>query len=542
MPSTKPHPPFRADWFAARALLASRRLRPFVPLGLLLFALVFGMVWAIRGVLTGRAVATQRAARRAEIALHDTLPFVAAARAAHARLTASDSAFQAFLFRMEERAATPALSPDSQRVRDSLRVLLVQLDGALGRTIKAPLAASFRALANTRAVRTMSGVPALVDTLDLLDRTRLALDPVEAPQREFAVLSQRAIAIGGTLQEIGQARRAAMVREISTLEGGAPAFSRNVRFAADSIGIRLARDSARAIVVTADARLREAREWHDTERARADSAVNARSAQVLGDSPAALAVSMLLVAGVLIFTVAVTAEARHPTIAHAREVERIVEVPVLGTAHPRHLPSEGRARLRLSPGIDPFRMVYLALTASGTRERTVCITGDDQAVVAAVAGRLAVSAAADTRATLVVDAAPGSPSVTRYFDERHEPGFSEAIAAIRLWREVARPVGASEGLGLDVVPSGAWRTDTRESVAMESNRREFHLFSSEYDFTIVAAPNRESLATVVTLCRKPATIYVARVAITPLNTIAEEVQVLQSMELDLHGVLLVDAR
>jgi hypothetical protein len=331
-----------------------------------------------------------------------------------------------------------------------------------------------------------------------------------------------------------------LVREISALEGYAPVLPRKATFVTDSQSVRQARDSARTRVAETDALLREARQWHASERTRADSAAQVRSVRILGASPVVVAVSVFLVAGVLVFTFAVTVEARRPTIAHAREVERIAKVPVLGTAHPWHMPGEGRARLRLGVGIDPFRMVYLALTASGTRERTVCITGDDPEVVAAVAGRLAVSAAADAHATLVVDAAPGMPSVSRYFGERHEPGFSEAIAAVRLWREVARPVGASEGLGLEVVPAGARRTDTGESVAMESNRREFHLFSSEYDFTILTAPTRDSLAIVLTLCPKPATIYVARVALTPLDSLVFEVQRLQTMELSLHGVLLVD--
>lgn len=531
----------RADWLAARALLASRRLRPLVPAGLLLFALVFTAVFAVRAVLANGAAATRRVADRSEIVRQDTLPLAAAVQAARALLALRDSAFQALLFRGAERVAAPALSPETQRTRDSLRVLLDQLDGALDRTTKAPLAASYRVLANTRALHSMDGVPALVDTLDLLDRARLALDPVEAPPREFAELSQRANVIGSRLQEIGQARHAALVRAISTLEESAWVFLPTVAFVADSSRRRLARDSARASVGDAEARLRAARQWNDMARARADSATHARSARILGASPVALALSVLLVAGVLVFTLVVTAEARHPTIAHAREVERLVEVPVLATAHPGHLPAEGRARLQPGDGIDPFRMVYLALTASGTRERTVCITGDDPGTVAAVAGRLAVSAAADARATLVVDAAPGTPSVTRYFGVRDAPGFSEAIAAIRLWREVTRPAGASEGLGLDVVPAGDRRADTRESVAMESNCREFHLFASEYDFTIVAAPTRDSLATVVMLCTKPATIYVARVARTPLDTITEEIRALRSADLDLYGVLLVDA-
>ena len=112
------------------------------------------------------------------------------------------------------------------------------------------------------------------------------------------------------------------------------------------------------------------------------------------------------------------------------------------------------------------------------------------------------------------------------------------IAAVRLWLEVARPVRASEGLGLDVVPAGARCVDTGESVAMESNRREFDLCSSEYDFTVFAAPTRESMATVIVLCERPATIYVARIAQTPLDTITDEIRLLLGMELFLHGVLL----
>lgn len=531
----------RADWFAARALLASRRLRAFVPVGLLAFVLVFVTVFAVRRFPAERAASAKRAADRALMTQRDTFPLVTEVRNTRSELAVRDSALQALLFQLEARAAAPELSTELLRARDSLRAILVQLDGALNRATKAPLVTSYRALANTRAIRRMSGVQELVDTLDQLDRLRLTLDPVETPQREFADLTQQSNAIGGKLQEIGQAQRAVVARQISTIEGRVSTRTGNAEPGEVPTAARLARDSARTRMASAEAQLREARQWHATMRARSDSAESARLTQVLGASPLAAALAALVVAGALIFTLAVTAEARRPTVAHAREVERLVGVPVLGTVHPAHLPSEGRARLRLGTGIDPLRMVYLALTASGTRERTVCITGDDPDVVAAVAGRLAVSAAADARATVVVDIAPGTSSVARYFGERHEPGFSEAIAAVRLWREVARPVGASEGLGLDVVPAGARRADTAESVAMASNRSEFMLFTSEYDFTIIAATSRESLATAVLLCEKPATICVARIARTRLDAMAADVRVLRDIDLALHGIILVDS-
>lgn len=530
----------RADWFAARALLATRRLRVFVPVGLVVFILAFVTVLVARHLLAERTASGRQMADRTPVTQRDTFSLVADVRNTRTALATRDSALQALLFQMETRAATPVLSAELLRARDSLRAILAQLDGALNRATKAPLVESYRALADTRAVRGMSGVQELVDTLDQLDRLRLTLDPVETPQREFTQLTQRSNAIGGKLQEIGQAQRAAVVRQISTIEGNASTRTARAGFGEAPVTMRLARDSARTRMASAETLLRDARQWHATMRARADSTENARLTQALGASPIAAAIAALAVAGTLIFTLAVTAEARHPTIAHAREVERLVGVPVLGTAHPRHLPGKGRARLRPGAGIDPLRMVYLALTASGTRERTVCITGDDPEMVAAVAGRLAVSAAADARATVVVDIAPGTSSVARYFGEQHEPGFSEAIAAVRLWREVSRSVGASEGLGLDVIPAGARRADTTESVAMASNRSEFLLFAAEYDFTVIAATTRESLATVELLCERPATIYVARIAKTSLDTLAAEVTALRGIAGDLHGILLVD--
>ena len=530
----------RADWFAARALLATRRLRPFAPLGLLVLVLVFAALLAAHRLLTEQS-SPARVAVRTQGTSRDTIPLITEVQAARARFATRDSAFQALLLLAEADAATPVPAPAALRARDSLRAQLVQLESTLDRAAKAPLVASYRELANMRAVSAIEGVAAYRDTLDRVDRARQALDPAETPQGEYAQLMQRANAIGAALQNIGHAQRALLLRKISTIEGGGVAGAQRTTLIGDTSAARLARDSARGALIDAEGRLRDLKWWHAAEGAREDSVASARTTRVLGVTPVVAAISAMLVAGVLIFTLAVGVEARRPTIAHAREVERVTGVPVLGTAYPAHLPPEGRARLRLGTGIDPFRMVYLALTASGTRSRTVCIAGDDPDAVAAVVGRLAVSAATDERATLAVDLAPGIPSAMRYFGGQHEPGFSEAICAIRLWREVARPVGASEGFGLDIVPAGARRADTGAAVEMSSNRHEFHLFASEYDFTVLAAPTVMSLRTAMTLYDEPATIYVARVAETPLESVVAAVRELQGMPLDLHGVLLVDA-
>ena len=76
----------------------------------------------------------------------------------------------------------------------------------------------------SRGVRPACGWPCAehtarhLDTLDAPDRARLTLGPVAAPQREVAQLTQQANAVGCTLQELGQTRQAALVRQIATLE------------------------------------------------------------------------------------------------------------------------------------------------------------------------------------------------------------------------------------------------------------------------------------------------------------------------------------
>jgi len=543
MPGPAVHPPSRAsraDWFAARALLATRRLRPFAPLGVLAFAVVFGAVFALRGPLADRAAASERARTRSQATQRDTLSLMAAVRDAHAELATRDSAWQAVALRAEQWAAVPTLSVESQRARDSLRALVVSLDGPLDRAAKAPLDASYRALAGSRALRSLVGVRALVDSLDALDRMRLTLDPAATPQSIFAQLAQRTNSIGESLQDVARSRRAGLMREIATIEASAASGAKSQEFTEDTIMTRVARDSARARSARAESSLREARDWLQANEQRADSAAHARAERILGASPMAAAIAALVLAGVLVFTLAVSVEARRPTIAHAREAERLTGVPVHAVEEGARLLRGGRARLQPGTGIDPFRMVYLALTASGTRERTVCVTGDDPDTVAAVAGRLAVSSAADERATLLVDLAPDVPAATTYFAERGEPGFTEAIAGVRLWREVARPVGASEGLGIDVVPAGARRQDTIDSASLATNRDEFHLFTSEYDFTVIAAPTRDAITLAALLCPQPATVYVARVAETTLDALVAEVRRLKDLDINLYGILLVD--
>src|SRR5512140_561826 len=252
----------RAEWLAARAGLASRRLRPLVPLWIIVFALLFAAVYAVRGPLAWRAASTQRAVTRAQAAERDTLPLIDRLQTAQARLNRDDSALQVLFAAMEAHRAARILSVALQHERDSLQAVVGQLDGALDRASKAPLSASYRALATTPALGALGSAQMLVDTLDLLEETRRALDPVAAPQREFALISERANAIGRTLQEIGQSRRAALIQQIAAIDSQATATQGPARVTADTADFRMRRDGARLEVSRADSSLRDARQWH----------------------------------------------------------------------------------------------------------------------------------------------------------------------------------------------------------------------------------------------------------------------------------------
>lgn len=539
MPRADSRPIARADWMAARALLATRRLRPVAPFALGAFALVFVALWGVRGPLADRAAAAQRLAGRTQAAERDTVPLAANALAAQREFARQDSVLRALLFRVEA-AAAPALPVAAQRQRDSLRTALTQLTAALDRASKAPLAASYRVLANTDALRSLAAVQVLVDTLDLLENVRQTLDPAAAPTSEFAQLSARANAIGRTLQDIGQERQSVLVRQIALIESSGAGASREATGSIDTSAARAARDSVRRATTTADSLLRDAREWHARVQARTDSVARAKAARILGSSPFVVATSALLLLTVLGFSLAVISEAKDPTIAHAREVERITGLPVLASATAFQVPREGRARLQPGTGVDPFRMVYLSLTASGTRERVVCITGDDVARTVAVAGRLAVSAAADERATLLVDLTPGIPASSHFFGWRDEPGFTEAIAGVRLWREVARPIGASEGLSIDVIPAGGVRQDTTSSLQNEIACNEFKAFVGDYDFTVLVAPTVPAAGVAAIACGRPPTILVARTARTRLRSVKASLSSLRENGVVPYGILLID--
>lgn len=499
--------------------MATRRLRPLAPVGALFVVLIAVLMMARWGPRAWRIELASRPAMRAAVPRRDTTALAAALQSAHRALQARDSVVEALAFRAEQRRAGHILSPEALRTRDSLRALLMPLDAAIDRAARAPLPSSYRALAEVRALAPHPVARAAIDSLATVERARRALDPAVAPPRAFAELTEHTNRIGASLQALARTRRIALAREIAARE--AMSSTPDSSLTAALHDAREARDSARWREEQANAALRAIVRANDIAASRDDSLARTMEVQVMGTSPLAVALATGALLFALVFTGAVMREVRHPTIANAREMERIAGLPVLAFAEGFRVPREGRARLSRPAGSDPFRMVYLTLSTGGARGRGVCVTGVDAALTAAVAGRIAVSAATDERATLVVDLSPGVPATAAYFGGRHEPGFTEALAGVSLWREVARSVSATDALAIDVIPAGLPRGDTDAALQDEQVRQEFGQFLGEYDFSVLVAANPSGLATASRLIDHPSTLLVARTARTPMQELLD---------------------
>ena len=459
----------------------------------------------------------------------DTLVLRQRADSAHIVLTGVNASLEVALLRAESMVSELSRLTDFERQhRDSLQALATALDDLLDRATKAPLAPSYRALAGAQALNGDVRIASLVDSIDAIERDRTALDPTSA-ERVFADLTNRANAIGLSIREIATKRRAQLARDMSAIQSSsAPDSDIEVS------RLRVARDSARLQAATADSTITAARAANSAAEAREKTTRSTVSHRVPLRAILVAATLMGLLVG---FSITFTAELRHATVASVCEAEWATGAPVVATVR-ASAPRAGGAQD--AGGIDPFRMLFLALTATGTRTRTVAVSGDDRGVVATVAGRLALAAAADERATLVVDVDAESSAAAAYYAQPPEPGFSDALAGVRLWREVAHPVGASSRLAIDVVPAGSVHRETLDGDARALGRDEFARFRGEYDFSVLVAPSGAELVAVRSLMDDMPTVLCAQIARTAMSELQALAQRLRDGGVSVHGVVLWD--
>jgi Mrp family chromosome partitioning ATPase len=520
--SSAPPAASRPEWLGARAALAGRRSGRFAVGTVATFVVVLVVLFFVPKGGGGSRIAAGPVERE------DITSLLLRADSAHRASAHADSEHTATVLASEYLASEPAGLTAVQRTkRDSLQLLATELDTLSARAANAPLPASYRALAAANALHGDTRTARLTDSLDALEKRRAALAPTGGADLPYADLTARMNDVGIAIRDAAVRRRGSLARNMSNLDAAANGNAAPI----DTAGPRLVRDNARAVASTIDSALSAARRRNAAADQGALAAKERANRRV---PPIAMLFAAMILAVIAGFSFNLSAELNRPTLATPREAERVARAPILAVVR------EADRAPRVG-GIDPFRMLYLGLTATGTRTRTVVVSGDDRAVVATVAGRLALAAAADARATLVADVDAEGSSVAGYYGERPEPGLSDALAGVRLWREVTRPIGASDGLSIDVIPGGAIRADEPDRATKESAREEFARFRAEYDFCVIVAPSEPSLALACSLVEKPVTVLCAEVGRTGLSWLQAAAARLRESGAVLHGLAVWDA-
>ncbi len=511
----------RQDWLGARAALAGQRSGRFAVGAVVTFVVVLAVLFFVPGGGRSRpaAVPIERA---------DTIALLARVDSAHRRTAHADSQFTSTIAAAEYLGGDPSsLSPLQRTKRDSLQSLASELDALIARAASAPLPAAYRALAAASALHGDARAAKFTDSLDALEKQRAALTPTSGADLPHADVTASVNDVGAAIRDIAVRRRAALARTIADFDAAANGNATPI----DTTKPRITRDSARVASSAADSMLDAGRKQNAAADQRAAAAQEKETRRV---PPVAMLFAAMVLAMIAGFSFNLSAEIRKPTLASPREAERVARTSILAVARDAD-------RVPRIGGIDPFRMLYLGLTATGTRTRTVAVSGDDRAVVATVAGRVALAAAADARATLVVDLDAEGSSVAGYYGEPPEPGFSDALAGVRLWREVTRPIGASDGLSIDIIAAGAIRPEQQDRAAIASARDEFARFRSEYDFCVIVAPSEQSLALACSLVEKPVTVLCAEIGRTPVARLYADATSVRNSGAVLHGLAIWDA-
>jgi hypothetical protein len=526
-PPVRPRPPARplrgAAWLRARATLASRRTARFAR-----WWLTLGGAATVVALLIPVGAPDSSAATRAvmERRAADTLRTGAAVQRARAAAARADSALS-----LLQRAASDVPRAVQRAAAAPQDPRFEPLEAALREARDARSAPTFLALARQPAIAGPR-MRALTDTLERAAQALEASPLTDSPERSQQQLTVRRI--GNTIIAIAEYRRDAMIAAAADTDA-----VRAVDTAAQVLSDSAVLDSAiRRVALTRDSVTMAANAHDSALNALTASASAVRTGNDAGKLSPGLVLLALLAAGLgLRFAMALSREARAPRLAHMDEAEAAVGAPTLAVV--RDPLPEGPMRFRPS-GVDPFRVLYLGLTSTGTRARTLIVTGTDSIVIGAVGARLAIAAAADHRTTLVMDVDAEQIALARIFRAAPEPGYTDAMAGAFKWKEVARPVGSSDGLAITMIPAGTSRDEVQEGEATNTIRTEFGRFRDGFEFTILVTP-LSGLAQALALVPAAPIVLCGLLGVSDVTAFEKEGVEVNASGQRLHGVVLWDA-
>ncbi|NUO64590.1 MAG: hypothetical protein HOQ12_16200 [Gemmatimonadaceae bacterium] len=524
-----------ALWINARARNVLRRPLRFAIAGLVLFIVsLLSLVALPRQVQRAAAVVAPSPDE-----WRDTARLIAAAEREQLRLAAAESSIvtaREILSRPVVQPAVDSLPPEILARRDSLAAIAVELSRLMNRVEQAPLAASYRALADAPAMRADPRVRALVDSLADVERERDAFGAVGGIDPNYVALTSRATTIGRAIEDVAEAKRADLQRQVAALTPAPPPPVE--RPVIDTLARVARRDSVQRVLasrlrVLAEARRNNADVDRRAERARELANVKAPPIALLGAS--------VVIALALAFIGVLVAEMRRPRIADVREAERATNLRVLSTVR-EFVATPERARRRadrelpplLEPGADGYRFVYLHLSGIMPGNWAVAVAGRDRTIAAVVAANLAALAALDARASVLIDADPDgcAAGVMRVAPG---PGVGEITRGELAWTEAPRSQVVGRDRATDIVPAGR-QVPAADIVA--ALNRDLPRLTRRYD-TVVVTAGLETLLTapILPLAR---VIVTARIAATFIADLARDVDGLRAAGAQVIGVVLWD--
>ena len=429
----------------------------------------------------------------------DTLPLAEAVVIAEQRVSMADSALDAARRRsgILAQTAIDTLDPALLARRDSLSARIAELDRLLTRTETAPLAASYRVLAESPELAGYAEVKSLLDSLADIEREREGVGTTGGADPVFVALTSRANEIGRAIQSVGVRRRDAMRVELASL-APPPRPSTAVVAEADTNRRIAMRDSARTAVAVAMAQLGQARRTAlELDR----RAARAREAAMAIAPPYALLAAAFVFGIVLGFGAALAQELRRPRIADAHEAERIGGIRVVSVIRPRPPSPERGRRLadriappHIDPGNDAHQLTWLFVAPAASSVLFLMISGEDSAVAAIVAANLGAIAAEEARNTILIDTDAGSSPVASALRLHAQPGVDDILDGRVSWPEATQHATIGRDRVIDVVPSGTGMPLPGVPELSELLRKEAGRLARHYDTVLVVASKEQTLA------------------------------------------------
>jgi Mrp family chromosome partitioning ATPase len=477
----------------------------------------------------------------------DTAPFAAALKQARTRLTAADSSL-AFARSHVLTAPAPVvdtLSPIIRARRDTLSNVLNDLDALLTRVETVPVAASYRALAESPQLSSTPRVKALLDSLADVERDREAFGTSGGADPTYLALSSRATEIGRAIESIGQERRDALREQIAKLNVPAPRQAVAASPVADTVAWLAERDSAQSMVGQATNLLADA----SGKAKEYDRAVTRANEEAKLDAPEVALLAAALVFGIALgFGSAFLGEMRHPRVSDEHELERVTGTRVLATVRPRPRQRERRRRMAdrdappyFDPEADAYQLTYLHVARAGASRVMLTIAGADTGIAAIVGTNVAAIAADEARSTIIIDTDSRTSPVAAALRIHAEPGVADVLERRIDWSEVTSQAKVGRDRSISVVPAGLSAASGDVARVTELFRREAARMARHYEAIVIVTTIEQAAAGLPGALPIPDTILCARVGHTRIADLQAWLEAVRTAGGNPLGVVLWDA-